>query len=76
MSAGVSGSPGVVLEHTCHRIRVCAISTSQPAPWRTTTVGMFLDYVARRPNGVLLSALGHPAWARDAHIVEFAGSSL
>lgn len=50
--------------------------TGDESPGTAATVGMFLDYVARRPNGVLLSALGHPAWARDAHTVEFAGSSL
>jgi hypothetical protein len=38
---------------------------------------MFLDYVARWPNGVILSAaIGHPACARDARDVEFARSAL
>jgi hypothetical protein len=45
MSAGVSGSPGVVLEHTCHRIRVCAISTSQPAHHHQVAAG---DRLGRR----------------------------
>jgi hypothetical protein len=51
--------------------------TGDEGPGPTATVGTFLDYVERRPNGVMLSAaLGHPAWARDAHTVEFAGSAL
>lgn len=51
--------------------------TGNEAPGPTATVGMFLDYLARRPNGVMLSAaVGHPARARDARDVEFAGSAL
>lgn len=35
------------------------------------TVGMFLDWVEKCPNGVKLSkAVGHPAYARDARNVE------
>lgn len=61
----------------------CAISdpdddmTGDEAPGVNATVGMFLDYLERRPNGVILSAaIGHPACARDAHDVEFADSAL
>jgi len=51
--------------------------TGDDGPGADATVGMFLDYVARRPNGVMLSeAIGRPACARDAHTVEFAGSPL
>lgn len=56
----------------------CAIAdpdddmTGDERPDADATVGMFLDYVARKPCGVVLSAaLGHPACARDAHAVEF-----
>jgi hypothetical protein len=45
------------------------IGDESPGP--DATVGMFLDYVARRPNGVMLSAaVGQPACARDARIVD------
>lgn len=41
------------------------------APGATSTVGMFLAYVAQHPNGVTISAaVGHPACARDARQVE------
>ncbi|SKU56834.1 Uncharacterised protein [Mycobacteroides abscessus subsp. massiliense] len=41
------------------------------APGANATIGMFLDYVQRNPNGVTISAaLGHPACARDARSVE------
>jgi hypothetical protein len=43
-------------------------------PGATATVGIFLDYVERNPNGIAISAaVGHPACARDARTVEFAG---
>lgn len=49
--------------------------TGDDRPGADVTVGMFLDYVAQRPCGVLLSAaLGHPACARDARTVEFAST--
>jgi hypothetical protein len=42
-------------------------------PGADATVGMFLDYVASQPNGVIVSAaVGHPARARDASTVDFA----
>lgn len=57
----------------------CAIAlpddklTGDDSPGAAATVGMFLDYVASRPGGVVVSeAVGHPARARDARIVEFA----
>ncbi len=44
-----------------------------PAP--DASVGMFVDYLARRPHGVAISgALGHPARARDPQVVQFARS--
>lgn len=56
----------------------CAISdpddtmTGDERPGADATVGMFLDFVARNPRGVVLSAaVGHPACARDARTVEF-----
>jgi hypothetical protein len=59
----------------------CAIGTPDDVfdtdtPSATATVGMFLDYVERNPNGVAISTAvaGHPACARDARTVEFAGS--
>lgn len=51
----------------------CAIGDSDDsmvgdeAPSATSTIGMLLDYVEGKPNGVTISAvLGHPACARDA----------
>ena len=39
--------------------------TGDDSPGPDVTVGMFLDYLERRPNGVILSAaVGHPARAR------------
>lgn len=59
----------------------CAIAapdddmSGDEAPGADATVGMFLDYLERRPNGVILSAaVGHPACARDARDVEFASA--
>ncbi len=56
---------------------VCAIRVpddrmvGHEAPRATSTVGMFLAYVAQHPNGVTISAeLGHPAYARNARQVE------
>ncbi|MDY6810171.1 MAG: hypothetical protein SW127_14300 [Actinomycetota bacterium] len=57
----------------------CAIATpdddmsaERERPAADATVGMFLDYLTTRPNGVAISAaLGHPARARDPHPVEF-----
>jgi hypothetical protein len=49
--------------------------TGDDVPGATATVGIFLDYVERNPSGVAISAaVGHPACARDARTVEFAGS--
>ncbi|CAN5260591.1 hypothetical protein BH11ACT6_BH11ACT6_20700 [soil metagenome] len=51
------------------------ILTGDEAPGADATVGMFLDYVVRRPQGVQVSAaMGHPACARDARTVEFAAT--
>jgi hypothetical protein len=51
------------------------VFTGDDIPWATVTVGFFLDYVERNPNGIAISAaVGHPACARDARTVEFAGS--
>ncbi|WP_157890415.1 hypothetical protein [Mycolicibacterium goodii] len=48
-------------------------------PGATATVGMFMDYVAQRPHGVVLSAISgdvtRPAMARDTRPVEFAQSA-
>jgi hypothetical protein len=45
-------------------------------PRATATVGMFIEYLQRHPNGVVLSLVtadpSRPALARDAHTVEFA----
>lgn len=45
-------------------------------PGANATVGMFFDYLAQRPNGVVLSAVSgdanRPALARDAKLVDFA----
>lgn len=43
-------------------------------PGATATVGMFLDYLDHRPNGVRLSMVNpaQPAVARDSREVEFA----
>ena len=56
----------------------CAISTpddvmtGNDAPGPNATVEMFIDYVERNPNGVMISAaIGHPACARDSRVVEF-----
>ncbi len=47
--------------------------TGDDRPGADATVGAFLDYVARRPRGVVVSAaVGHSACARDARTVEFA----
>jgi hypothetical protein len=52
------------------------VLTGDDSPGATATVGIFLDYVERNPNGVTVSAaVGHPACARDARTVEFADSS-
>lgn len=57
----------------------CAISepgdamTGRNVPAATATIGMFLDYVALHPRGVVVSvAVGQQARARDAKPVEFA----
>ncbi|OBG83293.1 hypothetical protein A5699_04660 [Mycobacterium sp. E802] len=51
------------------------ILTGDDAPGADATVGMFLEYVVRRPHGVQVSAaMGHPACARDARTVDFAAS--
>lgn len=59
----------------------CAIPTPDDKliggerPGADATVGTFLDYVERHPNGVVISAaVGHPACARNARTVEFATS--
>lgn len=45
------------------------------APGPEATVGMFVDYLELRPNGVAISAVvGHEAYARDPQTVEFAGA--
>lgn len=40
-------------------------------PGATATIGMFIEYLGRRPNGVVLSRVtadpSRPALARDAH---------
>ncbi len=45
-------------------------------PGATATVGMFVDYVAQCPRGVVLSVVSddanRPALARDARTVDFA----
>ena len=58
---------------------VCAIAdpddamTGEDAPAPTATIGMFLDYLARRPGGVTISmVIGYPACARDVGTMEFA----
>lgn len=60
----------------------CAINTpdddmtGDESPGPAATVGMFLDYVAERPHGVALSAaVGQPAYARDAHLVDFTATT-
>jgi hypothetical protein len=60
----------------------CAIPTPDDklvgtdSPGADATVGMFLDYLERQPNGVTVSAaVGHPACARDAKTVEFADAA-
>ncbi|WP_156148953.1 hypothetical protein [Rhodococcus sp. MEB064] len=48
------------------------MSGPEERPGPDATVGMFLDYVARHPNGVSVSAaLGGQACARDARAVDF-----
>jgi hypothetical protein len=53
------------------------MTPSAERPGATATVGMFVDYVERRPNGVVLSIVSgdakRPALARDARTVDFAG---
>jgi len=45
------------------------------APGPDATVGMFVDYLELRPNGVAISAVvGHWSYARDPQTVEFAGA--
>jgi len=49
------------------------VMTGDDVPGPTATVGMFIDYVERNPNGVAISAaVGHPSCARDSRVVEFA----
>ncbi|MEB3048412.1 hypothetical protein KV112_01460 [Mycolicibacter sp. MYC123] len=57
----------------------CAVSepgdamTGPDVPAATATIGMFLDYVALHPQGIVVSAaVGQQARARDAKPVEFA----
>jgi hypothetical protein len=50
--------------------RLCG-DGERPGP--TATVGMFLDYVAQCPNGVVLSVVS--GVARDAKTVELTGIS-
>lgn len=47
------------------------VMSGDDAPGPNATVGMFIDYVARNPGGVALSAaVGQDACARDARTVE------
>lgn len=62
---------------------VCAIPVpgdqliGDDAPGANATVGMFLDYVSRHPNGVAVSAaVGQQACARDARVVDFAPAAV
>lgn len=49
------------------------VMVGDEAPGPNSTVGMFIDYVERKPNGVTISAaVGHPACARDSRVVELA----
>lgn len=64
-----------VIGDTCAIAVPDDVMTGEDAPGPDATVGMFIDYVERRPNGVTISAaVGHPACARDARTVEFADS--
>ncbi|WP_067857668.1 hypothetical protein [Nocardia shimofusensis] len=49
-------------------------SSTDARPGPSATIGMFLDWVEQCPSGVKISAaLGHPARARDAKLVELTG---
>jgi hypothetical protein len=59
------------VDETCAVGEADTTMIGDEAPSASSTVGMFLDYVERHPNGVTISAvLGHPAWVRDARQVE------
>lgn len=52
-----------------------ACSGGRQGPGPDATVGMFVDYLELRPNGVAISAvIGRHAYARDPQTVEFAGA--
>lgn len=62
-----------VIDDSCAILDPDDVLTGEDAPGPTATVGIFIDYIERHPNGVAISAaVGHPACARDARPVEFA----
>lgn len=65
-----------VIDETCAIADLDDYMTAKgERPDPSATVGMFLDWVERNPNGVTISAaIGHPARARDARPVELAGT--
>jgi hypothetical protein len=76
----VKGAHGVrtasVIGEPCAIAAPDDVLTGDDAPGAGATVGMFLDYGERQPNGVLVSeAVGHPARARDARDVEFTAAT-
>lgn len=62
-----------VVDDTCAIAVPDDVMAGAEAPGPGATVGMFIDYVERNPNGITLAAaVGHPSCARDARTVEFA----
>ncbi|CAJ1504241.1 hypothetical protein MU0083_003387 [[Mycobacterium] kokjensenii] len=60
-----------VIDEACALGEADDTMVGDEAPSAISTVGMLLDYVQKKPNGVTISAaLGHPAWARDARQVD------
>lgn len=52
------------------------VMTGTDVPGPSATVGIFIDYVERNPNGVAISAaVGHPSCARDARPIELAAAA-
>jgi hypothetical protein len=73
----VRGRNGVrmasVMSDACAIAEPNDLMTDDDAPGGNATVGAFLDYVSHHPNGVAVSAaVGQPAYARDARVVDFA----
>lgn len=72
----VRGTEGVRMASVIENVSAIADASDDMTPpgeepGANATVGIFLDWVERCPNGVKISeAVGHPAYARDARNVD------